>query len=172
MGKIDSHRTTDVRAALEPLADFATQYHVAVLAVSHPPKNAPTNALHAVTGSLAFVAAARLVFIAIDEPDSDGRRLVLSVKNSLGKLATGLGYRCAQRSVSKDIVASYIVWDNLPVTMNANQALAATAENAKHGGGATHTATEFLRDVLEGGPRKGVALPRARSTGRVRSLAS
>jgi putative DNA primase/helicase len=37
MGKIDSHRTTDVRAVLEPLAAFAEQHQVAILAVSHPP---------------------------------------------------------------------------------------------------------------------------------------
>lgn len=150
MGKIDSHRTTDVRAALEPLADFARRFNVAVLAVSHPPKNAPINALHAITGSLAFVAAARLVFIAIDEPEDDGRQLVLSVKNNLGPLAAGLGYRRVQRFVNKDIVASYIVWDDVPVTITANEALAATAENAKNGS-AIGKAVEFLRDELADG---------------------
>jgi putative DNA primase/helicase len=63
MGKIDSHRTTDVRGVLEPLATFAEQHNVAILAVSHPPKGAADKALHSVTGSLAFVAAARMVFI-------------------------------------------------------------------------------------------------------------
>src|SRR5262249_23474664 len=58
LGKIDSHRTSEVRDALAPLAAFAEKFHVAVLCVSHPPKAVQTKAINAVTGSLAFVAAA------------------------------------------------------------------------------------------------------------------
>jgi putative DNA primase/helicase len=59
MGSIDSHRTTDVRAVLEPLARFAEESDIAILGISHPPKATQSKAIHAVTGSLAFVAAAR-----------------------------------------------------------------------------------------------------------------
>jgi AAA domain len=83
MGKIDSHRTTDVRGVLEPLAAFAVQHNVAILAVSHPPKASQAKALHSVTGSLAFVAAARMVFLVVEEPET-GRRLFLPAKNNLG----------------------------------------------------------------------------------------
>jgi hypothetical protein len=46
------HRTTDLRAVLEPVAEWAERQDAAVLAISHPPK-----AMHAVTGSLAYVPA-------------------------------------------------------------------------------------------------------------------
>lgn len=152
MGKIDSHRTTDVRAVLEPLGEFASRHNVAVLVISHPPKNASPNALHFVTGSLAFVAAARLVFIAIDDPETEGRQLLLAVKNNLGAKADGLGYRREQRCISKGIVASYIIWDDKPVSMSANEALCETAERGKDGG-AVGNAANFLRETLGSGPK-------------------
>jgi AAA domain len=84
MGRIDSHRTTDVRGVLEPLAAFAERLGVAVLAVSHPPKSTPPKAMNAVTGSGAYVAFARSVFLVVEEPETD-RRLLLPVKNSLAE---------------------------------------------------------------------------------------
>jgi putative DNA primase/helicase len=92
MGMIDSHRTTDVRALLEPMGDFAKEFGVSVLGITHPPKAHQANAIHAFTGSLAFVAAARLAFVVTEEPETD-RRLLLSVKNNLGSKAAGIGYR-------------------------------------------------------------------------------
>jgi Bifunctional DNA primase/polymerase, N-terminal/AAA domain len=151
MGMIDSHRTTDVRAVLAPLADFAAAHHVAVLAISHPPKAAPAKAMHAVTGSLAFVAFARMVFIAVEEPDSD-RRLLLPVKNNLGALAPGLGFRLAQRTTSGAIVASHVEWDSAPVHMTAGEALAA-ADDAAKDAGALHEAKAFLVTELADGAR-------------------
>jgi len=38
MGAIDSHKTAEVRAVLEPLADFAERTRVGILGVTHPPK--------------------------------------------------------------------------------------------------------------------------------------
>jgi putative DNA primase/helicase len=147
--KIDSHRVTDVRAVLEPLAGWAEENHVAVLGITHPPKNAPPRALHAIVGSIAYVAAARLVFLAVEEQGTN-RRLLLAVKNNLGALAPGIGYSLEQAIISKDIVASRIAWDNLPVTVSANEALAAA-----NGGdtGAMTEAKDFLREELADGPR-------------------
>jgi putative DNA primase/helicase len=102
MGKIDSHRTVDVRGVLEPLASFADKHHVAILAVSHPPKASQAKAIHAVTGSLAFVAAARIVFIVVEEPET-GRRLMLPTKNNLAAMPLGLAYRLEQRFVHRTL---------------------------------------------------------------------
>jgi hypothetical protein len=66
--------------------------------------------MHAVTGSLAFVAAARIVLLAIEENEG-GRKLLLPVKNNLGSKPPGLAYRLAQRIISRDIVASHVVWE-------------------------------------------------------------
>src|SRR5262249_25651556 len=49
-GKVDGNSTTDIRAVLALLSDFAEQHRVAVVAVSHPPKSvANGKALYAVT---------------------------------------------------------------------------------------------------------------------------
>src|SRR5262249_57453676 len=91
--EIDSHKITDVRAALLPLEQFAAQLDVAVLCIAHPPKAPSTKALNFVAGSGAFTHAPRLAFMVIEDPESPGRNLMLAVKNSLGCKADGLGYR-------------------------------------------------------------------------------
>jgi putative DNA primase/helicase len=154
--KIDSHRTTDVRAVLEPLAAWAEEHHVAVIGITHPPKNAPAKAIHALVGSIAYVAAARMVFLTIEEPGTE-RRLMLAVKNNLGPLAPGLGYALAQTIISKGIVASHVIWDSAPVTMTANEALGASAEDGR----AMTEAKDFLLEELADGPRPAKDLKKA-----------
>jgi len=153
MGKIDSHRTTDVRTVLEPLNKFAASCNVGIFAVSHPPKATQIKALYAITGSLAYVADARLVLLAIEEPETD-RRLLLSVKNNLGRLAPGIGFRLAQRFVDdgEKIIASYVEWDKQPVTVSANEALSAVVDHAKRGAD-RREAKDFLRELLMDGPK-------------------
>ena len=150
MGKVDGHQTTDVRSVLEPVADFADKSNVAVLGITHPPKNAPVKAINAFTGSLAYVAVARTVFIAIDEPETE-RRLLIAVKNNLGPLAPGLGYRLEQTILANNIVPSRIAWDSAPVTVTANEALAASAEGSRNPSALTE-AKEFLEEELASGP--------------------
>jgi hypothetical protein len=50
LGEADSHRTSEVRAILEPIGGFAARCGVAVLAITHPPK-AQGSAMNAFTGS-------------------------------------------------------------------------------------------------------------------------
>ena len=63
----------------------------------------------------------------------------------------GLAFRLEQCLVGDDIVASRILWDAEPVTITANEALAAEVAGTE-----TKTAKadgiEFLRAVLIGGP--------------------
>lgn len=150
MGKVDSHRTSDVRAVLEPVAEFAERHNVSVLAVSHPPKATQAKAMHAITGSLAFVAAARLVFIAIEETDTD-RRLLLPVKSNIGVLAAGIGFSIVSATTACGIPTSRVSWSSDPVSITANQALHASAEGVKSDG-QVREAEDFLRDVLRNGP--------------------
>jgi putative DNA primase/helicase len=74
LGAIDSHRNAEVRAALAPLAELAAQYRVAVLAVSHLRKSLDGEAILRVSGSLAFVAAARAAYIVTRDPGDATRR--------------------------------------------------------------------------------------------------
>jgi putative DNA primase/helicase len=150
MGKIDSHRNTDVRMVLEPIASFAEAHSVSVLGVTHIPKSHHSSALKAFLGSVGFIATCRCALLATAEPDTD-RRLFLSVKNSFGPLARGIGYRIMTKEISLGIVAPYVAWSDEPVDLNADQALAAANADLRDPG-AMRQAQEFLRELLKDGP--------------------
>jgi len=69
-----------MRPLLDMLADFAERTGTAALAIHHPPKSS-TRAMHAFSGSLAFIAAPRLGFVVTREVET-GRHLLLPVKNN------------------------------------------------------------------------------------------
>jgi len=84
LGATDSHVNADVRALLAPLAALATKHQVAVILISHLNKGgANADALMRVTGSLAFVAAARAAFIVAKDSENPARRLFLPAKNNI-----------------------------------------------------------------------------------------
>jgi len=150
--KIDTHKTAAVRSVLALLDQFAEKYNVAVAGISHPPKVvAGAKAINAITGSLAFVAAARIALLVVEDSDNEGRILLLPVKNNLGRKASGLAYRMAQTIITNDIIASYLVWDPGEVAITANEALANAAESAKDHN-ALRDAKAFLVDWLANGP--------------------
>jgi hypothetical protein len=146
---VDSHRTADVRRVLEPFSALAEETGIAVLGITHPPKATQSNALHAFTGSMADVAAARLAFLAVEEPGSD-RRLLLPVKNNIGARAPGLGYRLEQTMLSNGIVASRVAWDSAPVTLTANEAMHTPSAEER---AARADAKELLLEQLSEGPK-------------------
>jgi putative DNA primase/helicase len=150
LGRVDAHRTPDVRAVMEPVTAFAESSRVGIFAVTHPPK-AQGTAMNSFTGSMAFVASARIAFIVIDEPETE-RRLMLPVKNNVGIKAQGRGYTIAAKIVAENIVAPYIIWDDAPVDMTADQALVAAAKHAKEGRRTLKEAIEFLKELLADGP--------------------
>jgi hypothetical protein len=149
LGKVDAHRTPDVRAVMEPVTALAESCRVGIFAVTHPPK-AQGTAMNAFTGSMAFVASARIAFIVTDEPETE-RRLMLAVKNNVGIKAQGRGYSIAAKIVAENIAAPYIIWDDAPVDYTADQALAAAAKYAKDGGSSLEKAKELLSDLLANG---------------------
>jgi hypothetical protein len=158
-GKIDTHRTADVRAVLSPLKDFAEDHNITVLGLTHPSKTV-TKAMNAATGSQAFIAAARSAYLFTRESDDGqetGRTLMLPIKNNLGPRKEGLAFRIGTRLVGQgEIVAPYLDWDSAPVTMSADDALAATMEVG--GGGATSRdaiaeAVFFLREEFSASER-------------------
>jgi putative DNA primase/helicase len=69
--KLDSHRATDVRGQLGPLADLAERSDVALSAITHPPKHTTQRAIDHFIGSQAFIAAARIGHMSIEEVDED-----------------------------------------------------------------------------------------------------
>jgi putative DNA primase/helicase len=150
-GKIDTHRTADVRAVLSPLKDFAEEHNITVLGLTHPAKTV-TKAMNAATGSQAFIAAARSAYLftrEMNEGQETGRTLMLPIKNNLAPRKEGLAFRISTRLIGHgEIVAPYVDWDSSPITMSADEALAATMEatGGDGAGGALSEAVNFLRE--------------------------
>ena len=154
LGKADSHKNAEVRSVLEPIGEMAERTRVAVLSITHFSKtgsNTTTKALHRFIGSIAFTGAPRAAFAVIDDVEHDGRRLFLHAKNNLAPEPQGLAYRLEQVLVAGDIIASRIVWEGAPVTMTANDAMAAEAAGTE-GRTAKAEAIEFLQNALAGAP--------------------
>jgi putative DNA primase/helicase len=149
MGKTDSHKNSEVRGALEPLSEMAERMKVAVLSITHFSKagSGTTNkALHRFIGSIAFVGAPRAAFAVIEDADNEGRMLLLHAKNNMAPKPQGLAYRLLQIIVCDNIVASYVDWENTPVTISADQALGAAESTASRT--MKEEAADFLRDTL------------------------
>lgn len=143
----DSHKNADVRALLMPLAEMAARRRVAVLCVSHLNKSSGP-AMYRTTGSLAFVAAARAVFAVAKDQNDASRRLVVPIKCNLSKDGTGLAYRIGERDG-----APVIEWEVEPVTVSAEEALAA-ANQDNESRSQTDEAVDWLRRELDSGPAK------------------
>jgi len=152
----DSHKSNDVRRALQPLVDLAAEYGCAVLGVTHHSKNTKgADPVERVTGSIAFGALARLVFATAKMPDGeDGpSRIFTRAKSNIGPDGGGYRYGLAQADVLADssIRASRVEWGEAlegtarDLLAEAEIAGEDTAEERKD-------AVDWLRDLLMAGP--------------------
>ena len=145
-GKVDSHKNSDVRGMLAPLAELASRYQVAVLTVTHLAKSGGSKAVYRAMGSLAFAAAARAVWAVTKDPNEPQRRLLLPAKLNLARDPDGLAYR---------IEDGRVVWETEPVTMHADEAFAAELQaqtKTDNRGHERHEAMAWLRSELASAP--------------------
>jgi AAA domain len=174
LGKTDSHRNTEVRGAIEPLSEMADRLAVAVVSITHFNKGSAgnkTRALHKVIGSIAFVGAPRMAFAVVEEADDTGRRLFLPIKHNIAPPAKGLAYRLEQAVAGyigndEPVYASRIAWDDEPVDVTADQAIAEHEESLRGEKGegrkpAREKAEKFLLSWLKDGPRPAAIIERA-----------
>lgn len=121
LGRADSHNNAEVRALLATLARMAAEMRFAVLVVSHLNKMTAANAVYRITGSLAFVAAARAVFAIARDPEDGDRRLMLPVKSNLGPDTSGYSYTISVADNDTPVVR----WGEGRVTRTAEEVLQA-----------------------------------------------
>jgi hypothetical protein len=141
-GNTESYKDTEVRGVLAPLASLAEQTGVAVVGIMHLTKDAQRRAIYRAPGSIAFIAAARIVLAVGKDPKHEGRRLLVSVKNNLGPAAKALAY---------SIPEGRLEWESEPVEgINADQLLGETDQPDDPS--AREAAEELIREALRGGP--------------------
>ena len=146
MGNIDSHRNTEVRAALTPVVEFAEEIGACLLCVTHLNKGGQGNALSRVTGSIAFTAAARASFLVSRDNDDHDLRLMLPLKNNLAKDTHGFGYRIEEKNLS-GIDTSCVTWEKATVNLTAEDVLSTEGHREDNNG----MAEEFLLQELADG---------------------
>jgi len=150
LGNTDSHKAADVRALLAPLGEMAAKHRTAVVCVSHMSKGGSGEALMRVTGSLAFVAAARAALLIARDPCEINRRLFLPIKNNLGNDETGLAFTIEGVTITGGIETSRIVWEAGSVTVTADEAMRPQDEPEERS--SLEDARVFLTNLLAVGP--------------------
>jgi hypothetical protein len=71
-----------------------------------------------------------MAFAVAADPSDEARRLFLPVKNNLAAVPQGLAFRVEQAIVGepgKAVVAARLKWDAAPVSISADEAMAAAA---------------------------------------------
>lgn len=154
---VDGHSTGEVRGLLAPLAEMAARRGVAILAVAHGNK-AGGPAIYRLSGSLAWMAAARSVWAFAKDRENPARVLMTPVKQNLAADQGGFAYTV----VVPDGVP-VMTWEKGRVHVSADEALQHDDPEERSAG---REASEWLREALSGGPVKAADLFRqARAEG-------
>ena len=139
-GRLDTHRDSDVRQALEPLAAMADATQLAILGLIHPNKTSTSDPLNAIMGSRAFPAMARTVLSIVTDPDDeDGRRRLFGLaKNNLGPLLPLQGFHIVGQNVDAGAAGvlniGRVEWGE-ESEMTLTDAMSANMETARNGKG-------------------------------------
>lgn len=150
LGGTDSHKNADIRALLAPLSELAAKHASAIVCVSHLNKGGGGEALLRVTGSLAFVAAARAAFLVVKDHENSSRRLFLPIKNNVGNDQSGLAFTLESYLLPDNIETSRVRWESEAVLISADDAMA--GPELPEDRGALESAKEFLGILLSSGP--------------------
>ena len=156
---VDDGKNAELRTILGPLAEFAAEHSIALVGVTHFNKSASAKAAQRVMGSVAYSNAARSTWCLVEDPDTEGRRLLLPVKNNLSpERNNGLAFT---------ITDGVVVWEPETVRTPVNEVLGGSAVGSE--GGKRQRAVEFLRELLTGKEMPGdevIAAAKARGYGK------
>jgi hypothetical protein len=167
LGKLDTHKDSEVRQALEPLKVAAEEIGAAVLGLIHPNKSGSTDPLQTIMGSRAFTAVSRAVLYVVVDPEDQNQHLLGLAKSNLGPLNVPTKtYTFDPIVVGEDdgpIIATRIAWGK-DVETRIGDALEASTENRSAIQDAMEWLTEYLTTV--GGEAKAsVALAEGKKAG-------
>jgi putative DNA primase/helicase len=159
-GKVDNGNNAGHREKLQPLVDFGKEMKCAVIGITHFTKGTiGKNPIDRVTGSLAFGAVTRVLFVATKNKTGDPERMFIMAKNNLGPTLGAFGYFIAGAPLMErpDIIASRVVWGEA-IEGTASDLLDAAEDDGKGTGGTgnadvTNRAHDFLLSALAAGER-------------------
>jgi putative DNA primase/helicase len=147
----DPNNIAHVRRVLRPLVELAWRRHVTMLVIHHTTKAMEGGALAAVSGSIGWSAAARVVNLVLPDPEREGRGLLGIVGSNLGAKHAGYAYQIVPETIGNGrIKTSRAVWESEVINMTAEQILAKW-RSAKSQHKITE-ATDWLKDLLGNGP--------------------
>jgi putative DNA primase/helicase len=161
-GKVNNWSGAAVRDVLDPLADLAAELDVCVIAVMHFNKKTDvTSALLRLSDSSAYGAAARHVYVTLDDPDNrDGYLLAKAKNNHAPKDQKSIRFTIDGVIVDKDgrtgkpIEATLIVWGD-GVSLSAEDAMTqSNQQTTDNRAKPRHAAQAFLLRLLSDGPVK------------------
>ena len=135
----DTHRANEVRGLLAPLAALAEKYKCAILAIRHLNKGT-SKAAYRGQGSIDFLAACRSAFLAGEDPENPGQKVLCHIKANLGPKTPSLTYT---------INEGRFLWGG-ESDITAEQVLADQAGGEERN--LLEDAKRFLRDLLRDGP--------------------
>lgn len=159
----DSHKNAEVRRALWPVMGLARHLNAAVLGISHFSKGLSGHTgfkpLEWVTGSMAFGAFARSVWLTVEKTDFEGKvidRLLIRTKSNLTGYSPSCGYGYSLESTKltdyEGMMTRVMLWKE-PVLGAAEQALRqATNQGFSEERSALEEAMDFLKGLLAEGP--------------------
>jgi hypothetical protein len=157
LGRLDTHRNSEVRNVLAPLGELAAETGVAVVLVTHLNKQTQGPTIYRSMGSLAFAAVARSVLSVVQDPHTNDGRVCAPVKSNLGPAVPPIAYRVVADSVNGSTEsadgAPHVVWDEERLIPFSIDWLVADNEQAAQGSTSVSEAAEWLREALAGGPR-------------------
>lgn len=165
----DSHKNTDVRSLLRPVAELVDRHNVTMILINHLTKGTG-RAITRGQGNMAFVAGPRAVWQVSKDKDDPRKRLFLPVKNNLADDSeeTGLSFSVESMDLGEDdqgkaIKTSRILWNDERVTISADEASGYDSMSQDERGSVAD-AQEFLREALSEGRLKAKDVERLAKT--------
>jgi hypothetical protein len=152
MGRVDTWKDAETRRVLAPVADFAERKRIAIVGIMHLTKR-EASALLRVSGSIAFVACARVVLGFGKHPDEPDSRVMVPVKNNLAPLGCGLAYR-----IESNARVPFLNWVAGSVTVDANEVLASDSREGRELRSTRGEAIDWLTELLADGPQPVTAI--------------
>jgi hypothetical protein len=148
---INANRDSEVRRALAPLVALAQETNMAVIGVRHLNKDESKSALYRGGGSIAFTAAARVVWAVGADPNDQGRQIMAVLKSNIGKKPPAITY-----SIESHETTSRIRWEG-----ESTCTIGEIFSRKQSRGMKSNGAERILSDLLADGPKPAAEVEQA-----------